>query len=245
MCSKVQNTAAWIMAVSWVVFWLALGVLALISPAHGTTAKIGVFVDSEDISAADAMRLIEKANDIFQQSGVRLEFDSWRLVKPSLHANPAYVLDDVIQQRMELRDSATADVYVLLTRGGLYIGSMNYAGYATKGPACTVHQSAVVHVLGNPEEDARTLAHEIAHTFGVEHDHTVGWLMAPAAHQATDVMSPDTLGVIKGSLLDCMQDKPVQTVAYNVQDEPAGGGGSLHVWFLAALLAVAILAKIK
>jgi hypothetical protein len=241
-----KRASFWI-AATWVVLWLVVGVSALLptkADSAQTTAKIGIFVDSPDITEAYARQLVSEASIIFEQAGVRLEMDSYRLIKPSLHSNPAYVLDDVIEERAALRDSTEADVHVLLTKRALYIGSSLYAGYATKGPACTIHQSAVVSLIAD-ERPASILAHEVAHTFGVEHDTTAGWLMS-APTRATDQMSPDTLGVIRGSLLDCMVDKP-STVPAAYAQEPAqgGGGGSFQLWFVLALAAFVVMLRIR
>jgi hypothetical protein len=241
-CCRKNSRPSLFVAILWVVLWLAIGVMALVSrQAHSeTTMKIGVFVDSVDISKEHAYDLIREAESIYHRNGLSINFslDSFEVVKPSAHSNPWHVLDDVVEQRIS--PTRTADVYILLTKRTLSVGSSIYAGVATKGPACSVSASAVVSLWG--AGDAVTLAHELAHTLGVEHDQPSGYLMSVKSNVMSDVMSPDTIGVIKGAYLDCMQE-PAATVPTGTTHSTAsvGGGGSLQLWFLLAMACLVVL----
>lgn len=241
-CCRKGSRPSFFIAAIWVLLWLAIGVMALVSKqAHGATSmKIGVFVDSVDISREHAYDLIREAEAIYHRNGLPIKFsvDSFEVIRPSAHSNPWHVLDDVIEQRIS--PTRKADVYVLLTKRTLSVGSSIYAGVATNGPACAISASAVVSLWG--AGDAVTLAHELAHTFGVEHDAPGGYLMSAKTNAMSDVMSADTIGVIKGAYLDCMQE-PAATVPVgtNASTAPTGGGGSLQLWFLLVLIGFAVL----
>lgn len=230
----------------WCITLCVFGLLTLMAScghaADNSTAvaEVAVLVDASTIDRATIERTLTEASTVMRQAGITLTLVSYDVQQVATHTNPRALLDSLKSYRI----ARSGDIYVLFTERKLAIGATPYAGIATTGPACDSSASAVVQ-LRYDGTDAVTLAHEIAHTFGAEDDKYGGYLMDigtdspdprfPAG--ATDTMSPDTLGVLRGAYLDCMVSAPT---VKSVPSGTTGGAGAMDCWFIVALLVLVI-----
>lgn len=222
-------------------FWLGFAALVCIiaacSKADAAVAELAVIVDSASIDRATVDRTIVEASTVLAPAGITLRVVSYEVFNPATHANP-YALLDALKQHRVSQNPRIGDIYVLFTERTLAVGGQRFAGMATMGPACMAAASALVQ-LRYDGTDSTTLAHEVAHTFGAEHDATPGWLMSEG-FAGSNTMSPDTLGVLRGAYLDCMTDPPAAT-----RSEPTGGGGCMGWMFSVALLVLVVIAQAR
>lgn len=170
------------------------------TPARAPQMGIAILLGSDDIPCAEATDIVSDAARIYaSQTDISLRVVSCSAGNPSTDESAEYLLSALINYRA----SNPADVVVLFTTRDIFSGDAHFRGYSTRGPACNGNASSIVRVLRDGY-DGRTLAHELAHTLGVEHDMVSGYLMYPTTLGESDTMSPDTLGVIRGDILDCM-----------------------------------------
>ena len=181
------------------------------------------------------------------------------------HTHAKFLLDAVMEHRLQNGVHRTADVTALLTVRKLQLGSQSLSGYATMGPACSANASAIVS-LRHGGLDGQTLAHEVAHTLGVghdgespcEHEEKNGWLMS-ATDFGAEHFSQCSIETIRHALetfRECFEEPsagaPLQPPApvlpsaarlpsearASVESTPSsGGGGILDMLAVALLLA--------
>lgn len=212
-----------------------LGILLLLAAnqkADAATLYLSVIAEP-NVIADDVVR---DAAAIYQdQLGIDLQVTYSETATVSAHTHVEFLLDDVVAYRRGNVQHRAADVTVLFTRRDIRMGTSDYVGYATTGPACSANASAVVQLTGT--DDSVTLAHEIAHTLGVMHDETPGWLMSSL--YAGPTFSPDSVLTIRASGFE--QCRSPAAASDPEVAKPQGGGGAMDgplFFVLLVLLAV-------
>lgn len=151
------------------------------------------------------------------------------------HTQAQTLLQAVQAYRVDRPQHLATDATVFFTRREMTRG---YQGIATIGPACSAGAAAVVTIKSDGL-DGQILAHELAHTVGVPHDHAPGYLMSETlARGGSDYMSPDSVQTFKAAPAECMaiQAPPAASAQ---RAESTGGGGAVTPFEATALLVFA------
>jgi hypothetical protein len=228
---------------------LVVWLLFKLSPAHAETLELALVSDGS-VPVELMQDAVNDAQTIYAQLGVTLVVVSTE-VKDNVptHTNPDALLHDF---RAEVSTGSNrADATVLFTTRTLNVGSRLYAGVATTGPACSAWQVAIVSASPAGGPVVYTLAHELGHALGLEHDDGPGYVMSPD-ERGTGTFSAQSIAQFNGQFRECLADtkpstlnSPSPSVA-SVGEAPVpagthGGGGAMslgQIVFLAFLIAL-------
>lgn len=225
----------------WWVAGLALLVLVIScqrSEAAELRFEVSIVGETADDRPAIDEAVAYAAQLYRSQLGIELAVSYADISTVAAHTKPEALLDEVKLYRLDRPQHRAADATVLFTRRELTRG---YEGIATIGPACSASASAVVRLRADGL-DGQVLAHELLHTLGVPHDHDAGYLMSVSlSRNGSDTMSADSVLTVKAApLAECMAKPVAATVPAGTPTEPSGGGGAFDVWWVFALLLIAL-----
>lgn len=215
--------------------YFALGFLFIIAvascTAHADAVRIAIIADA-NVNRSTADGLVAGASRIWAQAGVDIEVVSYDTANVPAGTNPAALLDDV-----KLYPRPEGVTLVWLTLRPFEFADHTYYGYSTVGPACSQFATALVHLEFDGTDDI-TLAHELGHSLGLEHDQTYGWLMSEGT-TGSRTLSPESLAKLP-ALMACHVAKPVQAAT---EARTNGGGGCLSLGWLLVFALLLVLAK--
>jgi hypothetical protein len=228
-------------------FWrefLVVTCLVVLAVACSRADTITVALVSDGTVPVESMRdAAEQVDRIYSQLGTHVVVTSAEVYSNvPTHTNPNALLQDFRTQVSAGTQQPTATI--LFTARTLNVGGGLYAGIATTGPACTAWQVAVISTQEAGGPVANTLAHELGHTLGLEHDDGPGYVMGPD-ERGGDTFSPQSIAQYKGQFRDCLADPVVAQaqapVAKSTPVASKGGGGEMgetFIMFLAIAAAV-------
>lgn len=226
--------------------FIAIACVAILTGANADTLEVSAVIESEMDRATMEDAATDAAAIFKDQLGVDLVVTYTEVGSIAGHTHAYFLLDAVGAYRMDHAQHSAADATVLFTRRDIRVGTTDYIGIATTGPACSANASVVMEIRGDGYDGA-LLAHELLHTVGVPHDATPGWLMSESLSRVMSrTISQDAILTFRAAGLG----KCVGTTAANPpsaagQTPPAapstGGGGAMDgplFFVLLILLAV-------